>query len=392
MTAALRFRPGIFLLAILSGSFTARADHSDRIAIGSGPSRIVEYDAEFRPVRTYVGLQRPTDITPLPDGSILVADAGTHEVLSFDPSDGRVISRRRFSSGVSRVRPRERGGFVVTSADRVLLTNAALEVEREIPMKGVRGAVELSNGHVLTVSNDEQGWLTEWRPDGSIRWRSKPRAHLDPAGKWEFERAGQSFVSTSSLDLRPNGTILLSDYDGHTLRLLSKDYEVLRNWAVPGLGHFLDTRFGPAGELVAVCPEKQAVWVERSGGDTRVWTAPGPSIPLTANLSTKGTLLVGFEWRPERERLNATSRRATLDERLPFFKSLFGWVFFGVSGALLLVLALRLRTQEPAAAPHDSSRPADAGVSKGPGIAPGSEDAGRRPAGRLRGLLEPELP
>lgn len=297
-------------------------------------------------MRTFVGLHAPTDITPLSDGSVLVADQGAREILSFDPVGGTVLLRREFKSGVLRARPRAGGGFVVTSIDKVLLTNAALEVEREIPVKGVRVAVELPNGHLLTASNEEQGWLTEHRPDSSIRWRSKPRARLDPAGKWVSESDDQTFVSTSSLDVRSDGAIFAADFDGHTLRLLTSDYRLLRFWSVKGQGHFSDTRFGPSGELVFVAPETQSVWVEFPDGKIRAWTTAGPSVAFCANLSLARTLLVGFRWQPEAERLNASQRPA--EREAPFHETLFGVVLFGASSALLVGIIVR-RTEIEAA-------------------------------------------
>ncbi len=335
-------KAGIVLLLMLLKAAPARPSTVPTISIGPGESSIVEYDLRFRPLRIYVGFRKPTDITPLADGSLLVADEGAQEILAFDPSTGTISYRCKFSSGVLRVRPRPLGGLVVTSADKVLLTDRALEVEREISVKGVRAAAELPSGHILTVSNDDQGWMTERRPDGSILWRSKPRARLDPAGKWVSEKAEQTFTSTSSLDVRRDGEIFAPDYDSNSLRLFSKDHIVLRYWPV-GMGHFSDARFGPTGELIAVAPEALSVWVERANGEVRTWTSPGTDLPLCANISARGTILVGFQWRPDNERLNATLQLRTERKRFPFNQTLPGTVLLGISAALLLCAALRSR-------------------------------------------------
>jgi 4-amino-4-deoxy-L-arabinose transferase-like glycosyltransferase len=337
---------------MVMGASPARSSSRPAISVGSGPSTIVEYDFDFKPQKVYVGFRTPTDITPLADGSLLVADEGAQEVVAFDPSTGAISYRRRFLSGVLRARPRPLGGLVVTSGDKVLLTDPALNVQREIPVRGVRVAVELPGGHILTASNDDQGWVTELRPDGSILWRSKPRARRDPAGKWVSEQADQTFTSTSSLDVRQDGEIFAADFDAHSLRLLSKDHLVLRAWSIPGLGHFSDTRFGPTGELIAVAPETLSLWIERGDGKTRTWTSPGIALPLCVNLSARGTILVGFQWRPENEQLNATRQLSSQHQRPPFHRTFPAAVLLGMSAALLVCAALRWRDTETASAPR----------------------------------------
>ena len=369
---------------MVMGASPARSSAGPAISVGSGPSSIVEYDLEFRPQKVYVGFRRPTDITPLPDGSLLVADEGAQEVVAFDPSAGTIAYRHKFPSGVLRARPRPRGGLIVTSGDKVLLTDEALKVEREIPVKGVRAAMELPSGHILTVSNEDQGWVTEFRPDGSVLWRSSPRARRDPAGKWVLERAEQTFVSTSSLDVRGDGEIFASDFDAHSLRLLSRDHLVLRSWSVPGLRHFFDTRFGPTGELIAVAPEALSVWIEREGGQTRTWTSPGNGLPLCANLSARRTILVGFQWLPENERLNATRRPSAQRKSPPFSRTFPGAVLLGMSAALLVCAALRWRDTGRASAPRSLPRVPDVAAIHDRPPAPPFSSSGKRSRGGVR--------
>jgi len=344
-------KAGIVLLLLLLKAAPARPSTGPTISIGPGPSSIVEYDLRFRQERVYVGFRKPTDVTPLADGSLLVADEGAEEVVAFDPSKGTISYRRPFS-GVLRVRPRPLGGLVVTSRDKVLLTDRALQVEREISVKGVRAAAELPSGHILTVSNEDQGWMTERRPDGSIVWQSKPRARLTPEGKWAPEEAEQTFISTSSLDVGGHGEIFATDYDAGNMRLLSKDHLVLRFWTVAGMTHFLDARLGPNGELIAVSPEALSVWTKRGDGEVRTWTSSGTDLPLCANVSPRGTILVGFQWRPENERLNATLQLSAQHKRLPFHRTLPGAVLLGISAALLICAGLRWRETRSPLAPR----------------------------------------
>ncbi len=344
-------KAGIVLLLMLLEAPPARPSTGPTISVGPGPSSIVEYDLRFRPQRVYAGFRKPTDVTPLADGSLLVADEGAQEVVAFDPSKGTIFYRHPFA-GIQRVRPRPLGGLVVTTRDKVLLTDRALQVEREISVKGVRAAAELPSGHILTVSNEDQGWMTERRPDGSIVWQSKPRARLTPEGKWVPEEPEQTFQSTSSLDVGENGTIFVTDFDGRNLRLLSKDHLVLRFWTVGGMTHFSDTRFGANGELIAVNPEALSIWTERRDGEVRTWTSSGTDLPLCANVSARGTILVGFQWRPENERLNATLQLSAQQKRLPFHRTLPGAVLLGISAALLLCAGLRWRETRSVSAPR----------------------------------------
>jgi 4-amino-4-deoxy-L-arabinose transferase-like glycosyltransferase len=343
-------KAAIVLLLSLLKAAPARPSTGPTISIGPGPSSIVEYDFQFRPLHVFVGFRKPTDITPLAGGSLLVADEGAQEVLAFDPSTGNISYRHQFPSGVLRARPRPFGGLVVTSTDKVLLTDRALKVEREISVKGVRAGAELRNGHILTVSNEDQGWMTERRPDGSIVWQSKPRARLNPGGKSSPEEAEQTFVSTSSLDVGEHEEIFATDYDAGRMHLLSKDHQVLRFWTVPGMTHFLDARLGPNGELIAVSPEAHSVWTERGDGKVRTWTSSGTDLPLCANVSRRGTILVGFEWRPENERLNATLQLSTQHKRLPFHRTLPGALLLGISAAILICAGLRWRDTRSAPA------------------------------------------
>ena len=351
-----RMRPlflkaGIVLLLMLLEAAPARPFTGPTISIGPGTSSIVEYDLRFRPQRVYVGFRKPTDITPLADGSLLVADEGAEEVVAFDPSKGTISYRHPFS-GILRVRPRPLGGLVVTSRDKVLLTDRAFQVEREISVKGVRAAAELPSGHILTVSNEDQGWMTERRPDGSIVWHSKPRARLTPDGTWVPEAPEQTFISTSSLDVGGHGEIFATDFDGRNLRLLSKDHLVSRFWTIDGMTHFSDTRFGANGELIAVNPESLSIWTERRDGEVRTWTSSGTDLPLCANVSARGMILVGFEWRPENERLNAALQLSAQHKRLPFHRTLPGAVLLGISAAVLTCAGLRWRETRSALAPR----------------------------------------
>src|SRR5688500_4860618 len=78
---------------------------SESVSLGTGRSMVVELDDDFRRVRSFGGLHRPSDITPLPGGGLLLVDAGAEEVLELDAS-GAVLWRRTFAPGVQRARPR----------------------------------------------------------------------------------------------------------------------------------------------------------------------------------------------------------------------------------------------------------------------------------------------
>jgi hypothetical protein len=276
------------------------------VSLGAGPSWLVEYDTEFRPLRRFTGLRKPVDLTPLADGSVLLVDEGDRRVMQFDTS-GTVLWSEHIEDPPLRARPRSGGGSLITTASGIIAMHPDRTVAWHRKVGGIKAAVSLSTGNVLTATNDEgQGWLTETTADGAIRWKSQPRRHRDSAGQWIEEQPGKAFVSLSALDVSPDGTVLAGEFDGGRVFLLSRNYDVLR--AIGGFNHLTDARIGPAGELVVVSPEDYLVWLELPGGTPTRYRAS--SRPTCANLTRRGTLLVGFTWEPERAVLNATARRS----------------------------------------------------------------------------------
>jgi 4-amino-4-deoxy-L-arabinose transferase-like glycosyltransferase len=378
--ASLRLRARVGLAAAFSflffpaagvGQTTAADRDVPSVRVGEGRSSVVEFDRDFQPLRRYLGFQRPRDVTPIDDGTYLIADEAAGEVLAIDVA-GSVLWRKHFGPGVERARPRRGGGLVVTAVDKVLLTNPAREVVREFVVKGVRAASELPDGKLLVAFNQRQGWLAELAADGSVVTRSKPLKRVDEQGRWVAETAERTFLSIRSLDVGPDGTIFTSDFDGHMLRLVANDYQTVRSWQIAGLGHYFDTRIGPSGELVAVAPETNSVWVKWDGS-TRLWTSPDLSRPLCANFTPRGTLLVGFERLAEQERLNATSQRTSPRIPTPFPATLGGAIFLGVAGALAVTLILRSRGSD-----RSGPRPDDPGESIPTSTTPPPPGAQRR--------------
>jgi Dolichyl-phosphate-mannose-protein mannosyltransferase len=335
--ATIGLAASIFLWSLAAAGVEVHAA-ADRgalsIPVGPGHSSVVEFDRDFQPLRRYVGFERPTDVTPLDDGTYLIVDEIAGDVLSLDPR-GAVVWREHFGGGVQRARPRRNGGLVVTTVDKVLLTDPARKIVREFPVKGIRAAVELANGKVLVAYNDNQGWLAEIQADGSVVARSKPLKRLDEHGQWVAEPADRTFVSVHSLDVGSDGMIFTSSFDGHDLRLLTATYETLRSWHVAGLGHFFDTRIGPSGELVAVAPEQNTVWV-RWNGTERSWTSREVSRVYCANFTRGGTLVVGVQWVPENERLNAAVRGTPSRGPRRASNSLLVSILLGLAGALVV--------------------------------------------------------
>jgi hypothetical protein len=202
-------------------------------------------------------------------------------------------------------------------------------------VKGVQAAVELPNGKVLVAYNDSQGWLAEIQADGSVVARSRPLKRLDTQGRWVTEPADRTFVSIQSLDVGADGTIFTSSFDAHVLRLMTGDYRTLRSWYVQGLGHYFDTRIGPSGELVAVAPETNSVWAKWDGTE-RSWTLPEVSRVLCANFTGRGTLVVGFQWLPENERLNAGTRGTPPRGPGRSSNTLLVSILLGLAGAIVV--------------------------------------------------------
>ena len=274
------------------------------VTLGDGRSMVVEYDMDFRPVRRYPGLEEPTDITVLADGALLLVDKGAGRVMLVD-SDGELRWNEQVGDRPVRARPRPGGGFLITARNEIIATDADLRVEWRRRVVGVQAAVPLPNGNILTAANDRRGWITETTPEGTLVWKSKPEGRTDPSGRWVAEDSEQYFRSVTSLDVGPDGTIFTADSDRGQLRVLSPDYRNLRRTRF--YPQCLDTRIGPAGELVAVSPGGYGVSLELSDG-TRKWLDTRMR-PLAANMSPNGTLLVGLKWEPENAVLNATAQQ-----------------------------------------------------------------------------------
>ena len=346
------------LLTLLAAGPTLGVTPS--VSIGEGPSSIVELDSQLRPLRRWVGLDRPSDVTVLDDGGLLVADQGTHEVIALD-AGGAVLWREHFPTGVQRARPRPAGGLVVTSIDQVLLTDVARQVVRTVPLPGVRVALELPNGALLAVYNQGQGWLVEIAPDGSVAWRSQPRA-ADGAET----RPGEvpTFLSVAALDAGADGSIFLTDFDAHTLLLLDREGRLQESWRLLVGGHWSDTKMGPGGELVMTAPETAAFAVQSPGTTQRSWKSTTTELPMCADVGPGGTIFVGLWNRPEKERLSATARRAAARTPRAFHRTLPGAAVLGGAIALLIGIALRWadRRQEMPAGGATADPALDAGA------------------------------
>ncbi len=318
-------------LLLVGTSATETYSTVPSVSLGHGRAKVVEYDLDLQPVRAWTGLEKPTDITPFPDGTILLVDEEMRRVMLLDPS-----GPPRWSEPIgelpARARPRPGGGYLVTSRDNVVLaTRPDRTIEWSQTVPNVRTAVPLANGNILTASNDTHGWITELTPEGRTVWRSDERS-TEP-GK---ERT-LYFVSVWPLDAGADGTIFTAVFDGSELRVIGSDRKQVRK--IPGMAHTVDTRIGPQGELVAVSPEAYRVWIQRPNG--QVETFPPPMRPISANLTPWGTILVGMTWEPERAALRATALRAEAGRIPPWWKRGTPIPFLGVLAAFVIAGWLR---------------------------------------------------
>lgn len=313
------------------------AEEPKPIVIGAGHSSIVEYDLALSPLAKYVGLRAPTDVTPLPDGTILIADPASAEILAMR-RDGTIVWRKTMERRPTRIRPRRGGGYLVSTFDEVVALDERRETEWRLVVPNVKAAVDLANGNVLVATNDRNGWLTELTTKGEVVWRSLPPGYTDATGRWVDEERQRFFSSVSGLDVAPDGRILTTDFDQNELRILSPRYQTIRSF-FPLLRHFVDVRIGPKGELVAATPEDLAVWFELPGGESRKLETT--LRPMCANTSPWGTLWVGFEWMPEAEVLNATALRERGRPAVPWWRRALPLPSIGAVGALLVALLVR---------------------------------------------------
>jgi len=307
------------------------------VPLGDGPSPIVEYDRDLHPIRRFAGLHKPVDITPIGSDRLLIVDEAAEQVI-LARRDGAVLWREAIGGAPLRARPRPGGGYLVTTAERVIAVRESRAPEWEVAVRGLRTAVPLPGGGALAASNDGQGWLTELTPEGRTVWRSPPRAARLASGEWVSTPATETFVSLWALDVGADGRIFTSDFDGGGLRLLDGSHHLLSEWKVPDFPHVTDARVGPAGELVAVSAEASAVWIGRPGGAGR--RLDTDLTPWCAALTRQGTLLVGLEWRPEAEILNATAARsAPRPEAAAWYRSPVIVALVGLVVALAVVVS-----------------------------------------------------
>jgi 4-amino-4-deoxy-L-arabinose transferase-like glycosyltransferase len=363
-------RLAAFVAAVLvcRGSIGLASD-VPAVSLGGGRSMVVEYDLGSKPVRKYIGLKKPVDITPLVDGTLLLVDEEAGEVMVFD-ADGTVRWREQIGEHPLRARPRPGGGFLVTSGEEVIALRSDRSVEWRLPVKRIKAAVPLANGNILTATNDAgQGWLTEMTPTGAVRRRSKPKGWYDASGAWIEEQADRYFRSIWSLDVGPDGTIFTSNFDGGGLRLLSPQFENLHIF--PVLGHVSDTRIGSAGELIAVAPEDFLVWRTLPGDSPKSFQTD--LRPMCANFSLHQTVLVGMYWEPERSVLNATAARTQQQPEVPWRQRalpvpLLGALIGLVSSLILRWPALDQRRLPENAGMDVSGRMAGKGASAAQGV------------------------
>jgi len=296
---------------------------------------VVEYDLDSKPLRKYVGLKKPVDITPLADGTLLLVDEDAREVMVFDAA-GTVRWREQIGEHPVRARPRPGGGFLVTSGEEVIAVRSDRSVEWRLPVKGIRTAVPLANGNILTATNDVQGWLTEMTPAGAVLRRSRPRGWYDASGAWVAEQADRYFRSIWALDAGSDGTIFTWN-PGVGLLLLSPEFENLHTFPVPG--NVSDTRIGPTGELIAVSSEEFLVWLKVPGESPASFL---PDLrPICANFSLHQTVLVGMYWEAEISALNATAARSRQQPEVPWRQRGLPLPILGAVTALLSALILR---------------------------------------------------
>ncbi len=334
VSAALR---GV-VIALLVARAAAAAPAVPVIEIGDGPSLVVEYDRDFKPLRKLRGLHKPSDLTPLADGGLLLVDQDAHEVLQLDAA-GAVRWRQRIGLFPVRARLRPGGGLLVTGLNEIVATYPDLSVEWQRSAPGVRTAVPLANGNILLTRNAAYGELVEMKPDGSVVWQSEPPGHTDATGQWIDTDPKRFFSSVSSLDVAADGTIFTTDFDHHQLRVLAPDYRLLRAMSI--VRHVEDTRIGPGGELIAVSPEDYRVWISRPDNSQKLYE---PDLrPTCANLSARGTVFVGLEWEPEVEWLNATAARAAAPPDVPWWRRALPVPILGALAALLIAGLLRWR-------------------------------------------------
>jgi 4-amino-4-deoxy-L-arabinose transferase-like glycosyltransferase len=309
-------------------------------SLGDGRAMVVEYDLSFKPLCRYAGLQWPVDVTPLSDGTILVADQGALAVLLLDAGGG-LLWREQLAPHPIRARPRPGGGFLITSIGEVVAVGADRTLDWRLRVEKIGAAAPMPNGNVLVTTADPTRWLVEMAPDGTVVWQME----APPIGA-ESRRLPYLWA----LDLGPGGRIFTTDFDGLAPWLFTPDRREIRR--LDGARAVRDARIGPGGELITVSPEEFQVRLDLSDGTTRSFTTS--TRPLCANLSPRGTLIVGLEG--EERMLNASRERSRERPAEPWQRRglplpMLAVAFSLASGAALRWRELRARVR-PSSAEH----------------------------------------
>lgn len=326
-------------LLLLGGAPSASTAAVEAVSVGSGLASVNRYDASSRLIGRIVGLERPVDVTSLPDGSLLLVDEGTNAVLLIDPS-GSLAWREQIGSHPLRARPRPLGGILVTSIDEVLATGADRKVEWRLSLPGVRAAVPLANGNVLAATTRADRWLVELNPQGEA-------IRQVPAGG--AKGSGPS-AHVWSLDVGPDGEVFASDPSGGEAFLLSADWGERRS--IAGTAGARDTRIGALGDLSAALPGSFRVWRRTAEEETSFETG---TPPLCASIAPDGTLWVGLA---AEEAVRNLGKTAAPSSMVPWWKRGVPLPALTALASFLFAMAIRwpdLRRSASAASPARES-------------------------------------
>lgn len=334
------------LLALAACCATAIGADIPAVSLGDGPATVVEFTLDQVPLRRLTGLQRASDVAPLADGGLLLVDPPGREVIRLD-ADWNVRWRAQVGPAPQRARPLPDGGLLVCSGNDLITLDASGAETRRFSIPGLVAAAPAPDGRVAVAwrAEGENGRIGMLNPDGSWCWQSRPDVARDAAGRRYEVDTRWALRSVASLDVLPDGNIFTADFDRATLRLFSPDGLPLLEWKAAD-PHPTDTRVGPFGELLSAYPTSMQVQLEFAPNDGRLLVFELP--PYCAQLSPRGTLLVGFGHLKENELLNATLRRAPPPAVVWWRR---GLPLPALGAALALALALLVRRRWGGTAP-----------------------------------------
>ncbi len=235
--------------------------------------------AAGKPVAEFTEFKRPSAVDVAADGRWLVADKAANRLVIFDASGEKTY--------VAAAAPDDAdflpgGGYLITSSK----TKSVIEIDSSGDTVWTYDSLErpldadrLANGNTL-IADGSPGRVLEVSPDGQVVWSHQ-----------------EGLLKPSDVELAPDGSVLVADYNRHHVRCLERDGTT--RWKLDHVGHpsSLQVLDDDRGILVGTHKAGAIVHADLDGRILGGWRI-GQELDDLA-LSRSGTLLVAYAVRPD---------------------------------------------------------------------------------------------